>query len=1336
MKNNKKNNDLSSFTNLYSLSKTLRFELIPIGKTKENIEKSGILSQDNHRAESYKSAKKLIDFYHKHYIDSHLREFAKNVRSDNEKNVRSDNDLREKVCSSLKTCAALMGKTDEAMKKKYSSAQDLLRKEIAKALAKDKKDLFSEKLIKEDLMNYLNKAAMDGVVLPDGMTIDECKSIVNEFQGFATYFSGFNQNRENMYSEEAKSTGIAFRLVHDNLPKFMANMLSFKKVAEPLSENIAQLEKDLGDLLQKKKISDFFELPTAYLDCLTQSGITIYNTILGGRSENEGGKKIKGLNEYVNLYNQKHKKQRLPKFVGLYKMILSDRESLSWLPEQFEDDQTLLETIEQTWQSLNSLFNDDTDDHPSLKNLLLNIDTYDLKGIFIANDLSLTSILKSYYGNWNVLRRALEIQFEKNNPRKKNKTAEKYEERRDKFVKKFDSFSLDDINHYVEDEKLIEDYFVSMGSNEKEAKTLFEKATEAYEEVKDILNTTPTAKLTSDSCVKQVEKIKNLLDALKDIQHFVQPLRGKGNEGGRDARFYADFEKIWAELDQITPLYNKVRNYLTQRPYSEKKIKLNFENKGNFLGGWVDSKTENSDNGTQYGGYLFRRKNGINEYDYFIGVSANVKLFRNTTSVSENDKSQYERLDYYQLKSQTIYGSSYIGDYAKESRAIINAIDDFVHQNGNAKIKAQIEADRAKKTPKTSTAIGYLTFVKEKDIVRFNDLLKDSGFQYSNRKMITSLKGTLALLARVKNAQKLAEKQYELFSDIMNEIDDLVKEKVFDYFPISQTELERALNSEEKTLFLFKITNKDLSYAEKFLEGKRLSRGTENLHTLYFKALMEGNQSVFDIGTGAIFFRKGSISYSDEVMQKGHHADELKGKFMYPIIKDKRFTADKFQLHLSIVQNYKSPKTNNINPQVNEFIKAGGVKHIIGIDRGERHLLYLSLIDLKGNIVKQFTLNQIVNEYRDRAINEIKTKTTDYHKLLNIKEKERDEARKSWKTVENIKELKEGYLSQVIHKICEMMIEYNAIVVLEDLNCGFMRGRQKVEKQVYQKFEKMLIDKLNYLVDKKQKSDLPGGTLNAYQLTNKFESFQKKVGKQTGFLFYISAWNTSKIDPVTGFVNLFDTRYESVEKTKSFFKNFKEIKYNEKKKYFEFVVDDYTKFSGKAEGTKKDWTICTYGTRIETFRNPDKNNEWDSKEVKLTEEFKTLFKKYTINVKNTLKESILSQTEKDFFENLLKLFRLTLQMRNSITGKETDYLISPVAKKGKFYDSKVEKVKGKDRKGDWKSNLPVDADANGAYNIARKGLWVIEQIKAADDLSQLKLAISNKEWLRYAQGVK
>lgn len=248
--------------------------------------------------------------------------------------------------------------------------------------------------------------------------------------------------------------------------------------------------------------------------------------------------------------------------------------------------------------------------------------------------------------------------------------------------------------------------------------------------------------------------------------------------------------------------------------------------------------------------------------------------------------------------------------------------------------------------------------------------------------------------------------------------------------------------------------------------------------------------------------------------------------------------------------------------------------------------------------------------------------------------------------------------------------------------------------------------------------------LCAYQLTNKFESFQK-MGKQSGFLFYIPAWNTSKMDPTTGFVNLLDTRYENMAKAKAFFGKFRSIRYNAPKDWFEFAFD-YNDFTTKTEGTKTQWTLCTYGTRIETKRDPKQNNNFVSEEFDLTGKFKELFAQYRIDISGNLMECICSQNEVPFYKELLHLLHLTLQMRNSITGLEVDYLISPVMNdNGDFYDSRK---CGK--------NLPVNADANGAYNIARKSLWIIKQIKQAQDLSKLKLAIGNKEWMRYAQGME
>jgi CRISPR-associated protein Cpf1 len=62
-------NIFSKFTNKYSLSKTLRFELKPVGKTKQNIESAGFLESDEKMSDEYVEIKKIIDRYHKAFIE-------------------------------------------------------------------------------------------------------------------------------------------------------------------------------------------------------------------------------------------------------------------------------------------------------------------------------------------------------------------------------------------------------------------------------------------------------------------------------------------------------------------------------------------------------------------------------------------------------------------------------------------------------------------------------------------------------------------------------------------------------------------------------------------------------------------------------------------------------------------------------------------------------------------------------------------------------------------------------------------------------------------------------------------------------------------------------------------------------------------------------------------------------------------------------------------------------------------------------------------------------------------------------------------------------------------
>ncbi len=1258
------------FTGLYPLSKTLRFELKPMGRTLEWIQRNGILEEDQHRAESYVEVKKIIDEYHKAFINLALHDFKLIERS-----MGGKNSLEEYLEYYSN------GQKDEKATSVFKDIQSNLRKQIAKRLTGHEayKRIFKKELIQEDLIEFVRGKADSDYKL----------SLIEEFRNFTTYFKNFHTNRANMYSDEEQSTAIAYRLINENLPKFVDNIQTFKKIyVTAVKEKLPFIYSDFEEYLNVEHIEDMFELDY-FNDVLTQTQIDVYNAIIGGKTL-DNGKKIQGLNEYINLYNQQNKDARLPKLKPLFKQILSDRNAISWLPEEFKTDNQTLKSIKESYDALSGQVLAEG----YLKQLLESLADYDLSGIYIRNDLQLTDISQKMFGSWSVIPNAIKANIGATLPIKKKESHEQHQERIAKAFKSHESFSISYIDKCLEtfdETKRLEKYFATLGAvnndNEQRA-NLFACIANAYADVRTLLtNDYPEQKnLAQDK--DNVEKIKNLLDTIKELQHFIKPLLGNGDEADKDERFYGEFSALWNELDQITPLYNMVRNYMTRKPYSTEKIKVNFQN-STLMDGWDLNKER--DNTT-----VILRKDGL----YYVAIMNKRYNKAFSTYPSGGVGESYEKMEYKLLPGankmlpKVFFSTSRIAEF-NPSKEIIDNYEKGTHKKGT---------DFNLQHCHTLIDFFKTSIEKHEDWSKF-------GFSFSDTSSYEDLSGFY---------REVEQQGYKIsFKNVsVDYIDTLV---------------------EEGKLYLFQIYNKDFS---------PYSKGTPNMHTLYWKMLFD-EKNLADVvyklnGKAEVFFRKASISYqrpthpaNQPIKNKNRDNNKSESTFTYDLIKDRRYTVDKFEFHVPITMNFKSVGQENINLRVNEFLQSHEDVHVIGIDRGERHLLYLVVIDKFGNIKEQFSLNEIVNEYAGNKY------STNYHDLLQKREEERKEARQSWKSIENIKELKEGYLSQVIHKITELMMKYNAIVVLEDLNFGFMRGRQKVEKQVYQKFEKMLIDKLNFLVDKKKDVEEIGGVLKAYQLTSKFENKDKttkhkkvlkayqltskfesfqKLGKQSGFLFYIPAWNTSKIDPVTGFVNLLDTRYESIDKAKSFFCKFDFIRYNTTKDYFEFKLD-YDKYGKQAEGTRTLWTLCTYGTRIETFRNADKNSNWDSKEIYLTQQFKELFAQYNIDINDNLKEAICDQTEKAFFERLLHLLKLTLQMRNSVTGTDIDYLVSPVAdEQGNFYDSRT-----------CDENLPANADANGAYNIARKGLWAIRQIRKAEDLKKVQLAITNKEWLRFAQ---
>ena len=1322
--------EIKELTGLYSLTKTIGVELKPVGKTQELVEAKKLIEQDDQRAEDYKIVKDIIDRYHKDFIDKCLN-CVKIKKDDLEKYVSlAENSNRDA--------------------EDFDNIKTKMRNQITEAFRKNSlfTNLFKKNLIKEYLPAFVS---------------EEEKSVVNKFSKFTTYFDAFNDNRKNLYSGDAKSGTIAYRLIHENLPMFLDNIASFNKISETgVNEYFSSIETEFTDTLNGKYLADLFQIDY-FNNTLTQKKIDNYNYIVGA------------VNKAVNLYKQQHKNVRIPLLKKIHKMILSDRVTPSWLPERFESDEEMLTAIKETYESLKDVLVGDNDD--SLRNLLLNIDNYDLDHIYIANDSGLTSISQKIFGCYDTYTLAIKYQLQRKYPatKKQKEAPDLYEERIDKLYKKEVSFSIAYLNRFVDTNEhiTINEYYRQLGSycreDGKSKDDFFKQIYGAYSDMLYLFSAEHGEIAQSDSDTAVVQK---LLEAYKGLQRFIKPLLGHGDEADKDNEFDAKLRKVWDELNIITPLYDKVRNWLSRKIYNPEKIKLYFENNGKLLSGWSDSQTE-KDNGTQYGGYIFRKKNEIGEYDFYLGISTDAKLFRRDETICYED-GMYERFDYYHLKPTTLLGKSYIGNYGEDSNAVLSAfknavtklhlekklvpkdnekvptylkrfkqyyadfyqilMNDDIVVNANKRENSQDSEEvlsafknavtklhlEKKLVPKDNEKVPtYLKRLKQKYANFYQILMNDVNVVDAYKSMKQHILATLASLIRVPAAIELAAQTDLDIDELIDEIMNLPSES-FGYFPVATAAIEEANKREKKPLLLFKMSNKDLSYAAKSSEGLRKSRGTENLHTMYLKALLGMTQNVFSIGSGMVFFRHKTKGLAETtarhkanefVANKNKLNDKKKSIFAYEIVKNKRFTVDKYLFKLSVKLNYSQPNNNKIdvNSEVREIISNGGIKHIIGIDRGERNLLYLSLIDLKGNIVMQKSLNILKDDHN--------AKGTDYKGLLTEREGERQDARRNWKKIANIKDLKRGYLSQVVHIISKMLVEYNAIVVLEDLNPGFIRGRQKIERNVYEQFERMLIDKLNFYVDKHKDINEVGGLLHAFQLTSEFKKF-KKSEYQNGCLFYIPAWKTSKIDPATGFANLFDTRYTNADKALEFFRKFDAIRYNEEKDWFEFEFD-YDKFTQKAHGTRTKWILCTHGKRLRFKRNSTRVQEV----VVLTDEFKKILGEAGIDIHVNLKEAICNLEGKKNLEPLMQFMKLLLQLRNSKAGTDEDYILSPVAdENGIFYDSRS-----------CGEQLPENADANGAYNIARKGLMLIRQIKEAKELDKVKFDISNKAWLNFAQ---
>lgn len=1286
--------EFSGQKNGYSRSITLRNRLIPIGKTQGNLEKSNILESDKTRAKSYEVVKEIIDSFHRTFIQETLSKVSFPWEP-----LFDEFELFQKETDSAKKLTH---------KKELESLQDVARKKIAKAFKEnpDFAKLFNKELFSELLPKVIENSP--------AKEIQNKKEALNVFNGFSTYFTGFHENRKNIYSEEAKSTAISYRIVNENFPKFYANIKLFNHIEKEFPEIISETENSLSDFLNGKKLKDIFTAE-AFNNVLTQTGIDFYNTIIGGVSGESGNEKIQGLNEKINLFRQKlsdnDKNKLRGKMLVLYKQILSDQKTESFIPLGFENSKQVYNSVkyfkekvfDKIKESINSLYKIEND--------------YDLEKIYVPSKM-LTKFSAQIFGHWAILSEGL---FALEEEKSKNPLSESASEKITKSIEKSD-YSVSKLQ--VAYEKYCEKNEIEISCNVKNYFLLQEKSKdEKVYFIKDIDEKFNKINFEESKNLQQEKDaatpIKDFLDSVQNLYHYLELVDYNGEEE-KDSAFYFKFDEIKEELSEIIPLYNKVRNFVTKKPSEIKKIKLNFDCP-TLANGWDENKESSND-------AIILKKDG----KYFLGIF-NPNNKPKFTDEENSDSSCYEKMVYKLLPGPNkmlpkVFFSKKGQETFLPPKNILLGYEEGKHKKGENFDKAFMQK-----------LINWF-----KDAINRHEDWKNFNFHFS------------------------PTESYEDISGFYKEVEQQGYKITFK--KVSEKQIKQMVDSGK--LYLFQIYNKD--FAEK-------TSGNKNLHTLYWENLFSKENSE-DVclklnGEAELFFRplnkdlkiikhkkdsmlvnrttKDGETIPENLYQEIYKyenkmissiSSEAKsildsGKVVikeatHTITKDKRFTEDTYLFHCPITMNFKAPETTGkrFNDKVLEVISKNPDIKIIGLDRGERNLIYLSLINQKGEIEMQKSMN-LVGQNRNG-----KNVQIDYQEKLVQKEGERDNARKNWQTISNIKELKEGYLSNIVHEIAELMVQNNAIVVMEDLNFGFKRGRFAVERQVYQKFENMLIEKLNYLVFKDKSQKEPGGVLNAYQLTDKAKNVSD-VYRQCGWLFYIPAAYTSKIDPKTGFVNMFDLKgITNVSKKREFFSKFTDIHFNSAQNAFSFTFD-YKNFGGKAaqEMSVSEWCVYSNDKRISYNKNTK-----SSEIVNLTENLKSCLESQKINFsneENILQKilevgSLLKQGERPsadiakFWDLLFWNFKLVIQMRNSVPNSvkpEDDYLISPVlADDGTFFDSREQAKLG------CKAKLPLDADANGSYHIALKGLYLLQHDFNRNEKGAIQ-NIKNADWFKFVQ---
>ncbi len=1202
-----KNNHEKPFERLTAYArtaKTIAFRAVPVGRTQEfltgeaeelrNEGKDGYIPSARKLADDCVMLTEVADNIHKRFINETLNNFRLKAVSD------GGNDSVEEYVT-----VYLSGLKKADREKELSKIAVKLKKQIAEAFAAVKYDakksmldaLTGDTLVKELIRNY------------DGLTGEQaaaCKRLTKA----TGYFRPYSETRERMYSASAKGHTIPNRTVDDNLPIFIKNMTAYNRLPEEVKKGLQPLWEHIKGEFECGEPGEVFTFAYAAF-IAPQKAIDAYNALIGGVSVDDKHK-LKGVNELINEYNNSHKlskKQKIGGLAKLKKQILTERETLSWLPPVFKSDSDAI----MAFYGIKKEFDDKI---AGMKVFVPGAKT-DLGTVWVkANQLNYLS--KKLFDSWNTAEYAIKKAMEEKNPRSPRKSAKAYYDKLDKDYKAVSFFSVADVLDAVNrfgPEGIAGN--VNWRTLAGYVRTRMAEALAKAE--KDYAAAVKTVgKLKSNQYLRQQKeedqktarfRIRRALDQLIDIKNDVL-IFSCGKEGPSDLNeeFYGTNIAPWEEFGpMMTKAYNSIRNYISGKQYSTDKIRLYFGSDG-FLGGW-DINKEKVNRG------VLMKEGG----KYYLGVVAPhcSRLFESPEAYSKDSP-------LVRLRNRNL-------DVTKQFKRM------FITTEGNHKI-----------------------YHPSQRLIDIAESHKDDDKQPYTREETTLFIDHYKKCIQMTHAFDIfgmrfrETESYANLKEFYEEAQGYCYKTWFD--GVSKKFVRDAVRRGD--LLLFEITCQDMSPCHHGKDG--------NYKVILEEIMSERNTETNTIhicGGAAVYYRPASLKRKVThpkgvpIANKNPHATKPTRTLNYDLYKDRRYMEDRYMFHLPVefFSDVPSSRAAQLNDDVKRIVREDPGMYVLGINRGERNLVSIAVTAPDGTIVEQKNLN-VFDGF-------------DYREKLDSLEKERNTDRRSWDAVRKIKNVKEGYLSRAVGEIIRLVKKYNCIVAMENLDMEFRRGRQKFEKNVYQQFESAVIGKLGFLMDKDDENRIH----NVKQLTITGKTVQDRLKYvHNGVVLLVCPSWITMTTPGHGFVTRLNTYYENLETSIKFVGSFTSIKYNRKTGRFQFDFRNADVVPGKETGDGLIlWRVETNGERIDNVCGA--NGVYEDVHHFLTDEMAKLLDDYGFEYRNgeELKENLM-RLPADGMKRFYEILRLTLR-NTSYDSKTGEYrVVSCVAdSRGRFFDTRT-----------------------------------------------------------------